>query len=85
MLYIFFRFSIFFSTHIYPKFLDRWACANIADPYQTLQNVASEQGQHCLPLIEQFSDIFRKRFSMYIMYWFEFWDNYSYRLRCPNI
>ena len=36
--------------------MDRQAWANIVDTYEMLQNVASHQGLHCLPLIQQFLD-----------------------------
>ena len=35
---------------------DRQAGANIVDPDEMLQNVASHQGLHCLPIIQQFLD-----------------------------
>ena len=35
----------------YPKYLDRYASANSADPDQMPHSVASDQGLHCLPLI----------------------------------
>ena len=38
----------------YSTYLERQACANNADPDQTLQNVASDQGLYCLPRIQQF-------------------------------
>ena len=38
---------------IYPKYLDRHAKANSLDPDQMLQNGVSDQGPHCLPLIQQ--------------------------------
>ena len=37
-------------------YMDRQAWANSIDPDETLQNVASYQGLHCLPLIQQFLD-----------------------------
>ena len=40
--------------HIYPKYSDRQAWANSTDPDQTLQNVASDQGEHWLPLVKHF-------------------------------
>ena len=33
---------------------DRHNLTNIVDPDQTPQNAASDQGLHCLPLIQQF-------------------------------
>ena len=39
---------------IYPKYWDRRACADSVDPDQMPQNAASDQGLHCLPLIQQF-------------------------------
>ena len=33
---------------------DRQTLANSEDPDQTTQNAASDQGLHCLPLIQQF-------------------------------
>ena len=41
---------------IFYKYLDRQAVADIVDPDETLQNVVSDQGLHCLPLIQQFLD-----------------------------
>ena len=35
-------------------YLDRQTLANSVDPDQTPQNAASDQGPHCLPLIQQF-------------------------------
>ena len=52
--------SFFFTnfclkTHsIYSKYLDRQTLANSVDSDQMTQNVASDQGLHCLPLIQQF-------------------------------
>ena len=37
-------------NHIY---WDSEACANSADLDQMMQNVASHQGLHCLPLVQQ--------------------------------
>ena len=42
--------------HIYSMYLDRQAWANSVDPDEMPQNVASHQGLHCLPLIQQFLD-----------------------------
>ena len=39
-----------------PKFLDRWAWENSVDPDQMPQKVASDQGPHCLQLIQQVLD-----------------------------
>ena len=36
----------------YSKFWDRQAWPNSVDPDQTPQNAASDQGLHCLPLIQ---------------------------------
>ena len=36
-----------------PKYWDRQPRANSADPDQMPQSVASDQGLHCLPLIQQ--------------------------------
>ena len=38
----------------YCMYLARQAWANSVDPDETQQNVASHQGLHCLPLIQQF-------------------------------
>ena len=35
-------------------YLDRQTIGNSVDPDQMLENAASDQGQHCLPLIQQF-------------------------------
>ena len=37
-----------------PKFRDRQAWENSAEPDQTPLNVASDQGLHCLPLMQQY-------------------------------
>ena len=37
-----------------PKYWDRQAFANSVDPDQLPQNVASDQGLHCLPYIKQY-------------------------------
>ena len=37
-----------------PKYWDRHAWANSADPDQTPRPAASDQGLHCLPIIQQF-------------------------------
>ena len=42
------------------------------DPNQTPQNVASDQGPHCLPLIQQFSHTPR---DIKIDFFFQFEDN----------
>ena len=39
--------------HINTRYLDRQDCANRVDPDQTPQDAASDQGLHCLPLIQQ--------------------------------
>ena len=40
-----------------PTYLDRQALANCVDPDKRPQNMATDQGLHCLPLIKQFLDI----------------------------
>ena len=40
---------------IYPKYLGRQTWANSVDLDQMLQSAAYGQGQHCLPLSQQFS------------------------------
>ena len=42
--------------------LDTQACANSVDPDRTPQNVASDQGLHYLPLIQQFLDSWNGHF-----------------------
>ena len=42
--------------HNIPKYGDRQASSNSVDPDQMPQNVASDQGLHCLPLIQHFLD-----------------------------
>ena len=37
-----------------PKYWDGQAWANSVDPDQMLQNAASDQGLHCLPLIQRY-------------------------------
>ena len=43
--------------HINPKYLDILASTNSLDPDQMLHYVASDQGLHCLLLIQQVLDI----------------------------
>ena len=47
-LYIF----VHLEYHNNPKYWDRKAWANSVDPYQMLQNAASELGLHVFPLIQ---------------------------------
>ena len=42
------------AYHYNQKYADWQAWANCVDPDQMLQNAASDQGLHCLPLIHQF-------------------------------
>ena len=42
------------TYHKNPKYWDRQACANSVDPDQMPQNAASDQGLHCLPLVQQY-------------------------------
>ena len=63
-----------------PKYWDRQVCANSDDPYQKLQNAASDQGLHCLPLIQQFID---KSISSKVDL-FKLLDKCG-KVRCPNI
>ena len=71
---------IIFNYHVYPKYLDRQASANNADPGQTPQNVAFDQDQHCLPFIQQFLDT--SEVSKIDL--FKFSDKYGKELKCPN-
>ena len=48
--HVFFFFSVY---HSYPEYLDKPAWANSVDPGQMPQNAASDQGEHCLPHIQQ--------------------------------
>ena len=41
--------SVFMQYHNNPKYWNREAFANSVDPDQMPQNVASDQGLHCLP------------------------------------
>ena len=41
--------------HYDPKYWDRESTANSGDPDQMLQNAGSEQGLHCLALIQHYS------------------------------
>ena len=41
--------------HSYSKYLDRQVGANSVDPDQVLQNAASDQGLHCLQLIQEWT------------------------------
>ena len=45
-----------YDLRIYHTYSDWQAWTNSADPDETPQNVASHQGLHCLPLIQQFLD-----------------------------
>ena len=47
---------LFHSYHIYHMYSDKQTWANSIDPNETPQNAASQQGLHCLPLIQQFLD-----------------------------
>ena len=40
--------------HNSPNYWDRQAWANSIVPDQMLQNAASDQGLHCLPLLQQY-------------------------------
>ena len=40
---------------MYRNNLKYWDCVNSVDPDQMLQNVASDQGLHCLLYIQQYS------------------------------
>ena len=42
------------SYHNNPKHWDRQVCTNSVDPDQKLQNAASNQGLHCLPLVQHY-------------------------------
>ena len=44
------------SYHNNPKYWDRRASANSVDPDQMPQNAASDQGLHCLSLIQLLLD-----------------------------
>ena len=50
--------KLFFFCRIYLKCSDRQTCANSEDPDQTPQNAASDQGLHCLTLIQQVFDFY---------------------------
>ena len=52
------RYSLICYTgyHIYHKYWKIQTSANSKDPDQMPQNVASDQGLHCLPFIQQFLD-----------------------------
>ena len=61
-------------------YLDRQAWANTVDPDEMPQNVASHQGLHCLPLIQQLLDTT----SGSKLYLFKFYNKYGKELWCPN-
>ena len=70
-----------FKTYsIYRIFSDRQAWANSVDPDEKLQNAASHQGLHCLPLIQPFLDTA----SGSKLYGFKFKSQYGKELRCLN-
>ena len=43
--------------HIYPEYWDGQTSANSVDSEQMLQNAASDQGLHCVQLVQQFLDM----------------------------
>ena len=43
-----------FQYHNNPKYWERQALAISVDPDKTSQNAASDEGLHCLPLIQQY-------------------------------
>ena len=65
------------TCHIYPKYSDRQVCPNNVDPDQMPQNVASDQGLHCLSTVLDISTIVKLTFK--------FQDKYGKELWCPNI
>ena len=56
----------------FPKFSDRQAWPNSLDPDQMLQNAASDQGLHCLLLIQQFFGTTDSKMDL-----FKFLDKYG--------
>ena len=73
----------FYSIHtcIYPKYFNREARANSADPDQTLQNAAANQSLPILPLIKKCSDLLEGS-KMDLS---KFKDKYGKEFRCPHI
>ena len=45
-------FSCLYANRIFPKYAETKSLANSVDPDQTPQNAASDQGLHCLPVIQ---------------------------------
>ena len=72
---------VIWNYHNNPKYWGTHACANSADPDHMLQNLASDQGLHSLPLIWQFLET--SMFSKLDL--FKFYNKYGNELRCPNI
>ena len=68
--------SIYLIYHVY---LGRQAWANSVDPDETLQNPASHQGLHYLPLIQQSLDT-----SGWKLYMFKFKNKYGKEPSCQN-
>ena len=60
-----------------PKY---WDCANSVDPDQMPQNVASDQGLHCLQPISSISDTSSSSRKGSV----KVFDKYCRQFRCPN-
>ena len=69
-----------YEYHIYGMYSDKKVWANSVNPDEMLQNAASHQGLHCLPLFQQFLD----KTSGSKLYLFKFYNKYSKELKCPN-
>ena len=54
MFSVLFFFFFFYIFHVKPYFLGKIAYAYSVDPDQTPQNAASDQGLHCLTLIQHY-------------------------------
>ena len=73
---VLFAYAIFYQYRHDPKFSDRYASANSADPDQT-----ADQGLHCLPFrLHLLDSLLYGRATL-----FELWDNYSNFWGVPNI
>ena len=73
--------KVYKDYHIYPVYSESQAGTICVDPDQMPQNVASDQGLHCLPLIQQFLDTSTdSKIDL-----FRFHTKYGKELRCPNI
>ena len=70
-----------------PKYKDRQAWANSVDQDQIQQNIASDQGLHCLLLTQQFLDMYVIFLSHKVLTFFLFLHNnicFGYSFKAPR-